>query len=252
MDFRKFKIINGIIILSEINNEFSDKYLAIRKKENRVLTDDEVKILPLTNSKNSNYKEWKVRKKTADRFIKYLQAKDNKLTILDIGCGNGWFSHKMSQLKHNILGLDVNLEELEQANRVFKNEFLQFVYADIFDLKKQFLHKFDIITLNASVQYFSNFDSLKKTLIQFLKSNGEIHILDSPFYYSNEIPSAKQRTLDYYTKIGFPEMAKYYFHHVKEKIKDFDVLYQPKSSLYKIILRQNDSPFMWVRYNLEK
>lgn len=248
MDFSNFKNKNNIVILTEIKNEFSDEYLAIRKKENRILTDDEVKILPLTTLLNPNAKEWKVRQKTTNRFIKYLQNNTKKLTILDIGCGNGWFSNKMSELEHNVIALDINIQELEQANRVFKNDHLQFVYGVISQTNLPFQNKFDCITLNASIQYFSDFEKLINTLKLFLKPNGEIHILDSPFYDISKIENAKKRTLDYYTKMSFPEMAKYYYHHSKEKIKDFEILYQPKQSILNKILRRNDSPFMWLCY----
>ncbi len=247
MDFNNFKNKNNIVILTEIKNNFSSKYLSIRKKENRVLVDNEVRILPLTTKQNPNANEWKVRQKTTNRFVKYLQTKNKNLTILDIGCGNGWFSNLMAKLKNNVVGLDVNLEELEQANQVFNTtKNLQFVYADLFQDNLPFKNKFDIITLNACVQYFKDFDLLISTLKKFLKPNGEIHILDSPFYDVSEIDNAKKRTLVYYTKMDFPEMANFYFHHSKDKIKDFEVLYQPKKSFLNKILSKNDSPFLWL------
>jgi 2-polyprenyl-3-methyl-5-hydroxy-6-metoxy-1,4-benzoquinol methylase len=249
MDFSYFKNKNNIIILTDINNQFSDEYLALRKKENRVLTDNQVKILPQTKKGNPNFNEWHLRQKTANRFLNYLKNKQT-LSILDIGCGNGWFSHKMSELDHNIVALDVNLEELEQASRVFKTENLQFVYADIFELNDKFINKFDVITLNASVQYFQDFEWLMSTLKSFLKMNGEIHILDSPFYKASEIKAAKKRTLTYYSEMGFPEMASHYFHHSKNEIKNFDVLYQPKKSIINKIFGKKESPFMWLCLNL--
>jgi len=248
MNLSAFKNQKGVYHLSEIKTNFSNKYLALRKKENRILSDKEVKLLPQTSNQNSNYSEWKIRRKTVSRFINYLQNKNQHLTILDVGCGNGWFSNKMSELGNVVIGLDINLEELEQASRVFNHDNLQFVYADFFNIEPSlFYNKFDIISLNASVQYFSDFELLILTLKQFLKPTGEIHILDSPFYDVSEIDKAKKRTLIYYTKIGFPEMSNYYFHHTKENIKDFDVLYKPKKSLINKIFGENDSPFMWLK-----
>ena len=247
MDFSAFKNHKGVFILSEVDTKFSEEYLALRKKENRILTDEEVKLLPIVSNDNINYSEWKIRSKTANRFIEYFQNKNQRLNILDIGCGNGWFTNKMSELNYNIVGIDVNLQELEQASRVFKNKNLKFVYCDIFQNNYLFKKRFDIITLNASVQYFSDFELLTSTLKSFLKPKGEIHILDSPFYESAEVDNAKQRTIDYYTKVGFPKMAKFYFHHTYNKIKDFTVLYQPAKSVLKKILSKKDSPFMWLK-----
>ena len=251
MDFSAFKNHKGVFILSEVDTKFSEEYLALRKKENRILTDEKVKLLPKFSKDNINYIEWKIRSKTANRFMNYLQHKNQKLDILDIGCGNGWFSNKMSELNNVIVGLDINLQELEQASRVFKNKNLQLVYCDIFQNNLQFKNKFNIITLNASIQYFPNINALILILESFLKPKGEIHILDSPFYCISEVENAKKRTLRYYTKIGYPEMAKFYFHHAKDKVKDFTILYQPKKSILDKILGKRDSPFNWLskKYN---
>lgn len=250
MDLSTFKKQKGVSILSKVNTAFSDEYLSLRNKENRILTDYEVRLLPMISKENINYSEWKTRKETANRFINYLRTKNQKLTILDIGCGNGWFSNKINELKHNVIGLDINMQELEQANRVFnqnsKNN-IQFVYASVFQSNIPFSNKFDIITLNASVQYFPDFKLLMSNLKLFLKPNGEIHILDSPFYNVSEIKSAKKRTLDYYTNMGFPEMTENYFHHDEKLISNFEVLYQPKKAIFSKIFGKKDSPFLWLR-----
>ncbi len=250
MDFEYIYEKNGLKYLTEEQTIFSDVYLAIREKENRILSDIEVLKLPLTSSKNNNSLEWKLRQKSANRFITYLKNKSEGLLILDIGCGNGWFSNLISDfsIKNQIIGLDINKEELEQATRVFNKENLQFVYGDIFDLKNIFFNKFDIICLNASIQYFSDFNKLITLLKQFLKINGEIHIIDSPFYEEKEIKKAKLRTELYYTNLGFLEMKKNYFHHKKTDIKDFIILYKPKGYIIRKISKK-DTPFMWLKYS---
>jgi len=251
MDLNNYHVEDGFYVISPFSDSFSKEYLALRKKENRILSNEEVQQLPRARKSNPHYKEWKIRQKTTRRFITYLLNKKPNQKILDIGCGNGWFSNKMAINNNEVIGLDVNRLELKQAVACFKKENLDFAFSDLFTEDTVFHNQFNIITLNASVQYFKDFGLLINQLKKFLKPKGEIHILDSPFYVNSEIHKAKKRTLAYYTKIGFPKMAQYYFHHSKEHIMDFDILYKPKSSLYKKILRQKDSPFMWVRYNLE-
>jgi len=97
------------------------------------------------------------------------------------------------------------------------------------------------------VQYFPDFKLLLSNLKSFLKPQGEIHIIDSPFYKQNEIADAKQRTITYYTDLGFPEMASNYFHHLKSAIQDFEVLYKPKNRFFSKILSRKESPFYWLR-----
>ncbi|MCK7529492.1 MAG: hypothetical protein MZV64_74030 [Ignavibacteriales bacterium] len=88
---------DGIYILSEINNEFEKIYLQVRDKENRIFSDDEVKNLPFASDSNPHKKEWDLRAKSFQRFKEYLKSKKQNLNILDLGCGNGWFSGQLSK-----------------------------------------------------------------------------------------------------------------------------------------------------------
>ncbi len=185
------------------------------------------------------------------RFISYVQKSNDKLNLLDIGCGNGWFSANVAkQTPLNVYALDINKTELEQAARVFELNNLNFIYGNIFE---NILDEsvFDIITLNSSIQYFDNLNTLIKRLFFFLKDKGEIHIIDSPVYNRNELAGAKERTARYYISLGFPEMAKHYHHHTFDELDGFNynIIYKPKSFPGKIkkFLRVNDSPFPWIK-----
>lgn len=229
--------------LSEKKIEKEATYIAVREREDRILTDNEVAQLPFLKTK-----EWPIRKKSCSRFISYLTTQKKHLNILDLGCGNGWFSNQIAALSPNyfILGLDVNCFELEQAARVFQKENLQFAYGDIFEIQPFLLEKFDIIVLNGVIQYFPNFDIVITTLQSFLKPKGEIHIIDSPFYEKEEIQEAKIRTQDYYTSLGFPEMSNNYFHHNYEEITTYKTMYKPQKSIFNRIFNKHNSPFLWV------
>ena len=240
----------GVGYLTKEKDSFSAVYLKVREKELRILTDSEVRKLPKADVDNPNYHEWILRQTTADRFLEYLKNEPDHLRILDLGCGNGWFTHKMFARSKNsmVIGLDVNPHELEQAVRVFKGDGLQFVYGDIFELGKPLKSRFDLVTLNAAIQYFDNFAKLFDILKSFLGPDGEIHILDSPFYKKSDIAKARERTRKYYQDLGFPKMAENYFHHSFDDIKSFDFLYRPKSRLLSKVMRTNASPFPWLRY----
>jgi ubiquinone/menaquinone biosynthesis C-methylase UbiE len=234
--------------LTKKASDFSDKYIEIRTKEKRILTDLEVEKLPLVTDSNPNHKEWKIRKQTSDKIINYLKSKKKSLYILDLGCGNGWFSNVLSQIESSkVIGLDINSVELEQAYRVFKKENLQFYYGDIFKIT-QFEKQFNIITLNACVQYFPDFELLINKLKTCLAPKGEIHILDSPFYKNEAINNAKKRTYNYYKALGYPEMVNFYFHHSIDLISYFKIQYQPSQNWIVKIINRDDSPFMWVNY----
>jgi ubiquinone/menaquinone biosynthesis C-methylase UbiE len=241
---------DGVYILSEINDEFESLYLEVRRKEKRVYSDTEVNNLPFISESNPHKNEWKLREKSFLRFKDYLKIKNENLNILDLGCGNGWFSGNLSKdFNHNFFCADINLTELKQGERVCNSDKIKFIYADIFttDFPKDF---FSLIILNASVQYFPDLNELFERLFRLLSIKGEIHIIDSPFYSVNEVQNAKKRTMDYYSSIYFPGMARYYHHHTYEALKPFNtkILYNPSSIKNKIeiLFLIKDSPFPWI------
>ncbi len=247
----KTKLKNGIYFLSDIDNAFESIYIAVRENEKRVYSDKEVKLLPNTSSSNPHKAEWEMRKRSLQRFTNYINKYNEKLNLLDIGSGNGWFSANIANRSSiNIYALDVNKFELEQAARVFNFQNIYFICGNIFDNIFE-EHSYDIITLNSSIQYFDNFSTLIKRLFYFLTDESEIHILDSPIYNQNELAGAKERTARYYISAGFPEMVKHYYHHTFDKLNDFNykILYDPKAvqNNLKKIFGFKDSPFPWIR-----
>lgn len=242
---------DGVYILSEIKNDFESVYLKVRDKEKRIYSDDDLRLLPFASDGNIHKAEWNLRTKSFNRFKEYLNAKSENMHILDLGCGNGWFCSQLSKgMDHNFYCVDVNLRELKQGAKTFNSDKLKFIYADIFSFEFPVSY-FDLITLNASIQYFPNFKMIIDRLLGLLNHNGEIHIIDSPFYLENEIRSAKQRTEEYYNSIGFPEMSQHYHHHPLKDLNsyNFEILYKPNALInkFKKVLSAKDSPFPWIK-----
>ena len=225
---------------------FSEKYSSVREKENRLYTDEQVAQLPDIAVDHPHYKEWKVRKKSADKFIAYVKNKGNGLQVLEVGCGNGWLAAQIATVdSHSVTGIDVHTPEIEQAKRVFKDRLnLNFIDTDL-RVGKLSDQKFDLILFAASIQYFPSLTEILVTATDHLGAEGEIHILDSPFYKLSKIPDAKQRTIEYYSSLGHPEMTDFYFHHNIEQLNRFEhrILYNPDTLMNKLM---NPHPFPWI------
>jgi len=228
----------------------TDLYLRVREKEGRLYSDDIVARLPVMPNGHPLADEWRARSASASRLTRYLSPRPGPLRILDLGCGNGWLSNMLSRCGHHVIGMDQNSYELKQAARVFSpNSYLLFFNGDIFSAP--FLPiQFDVILLASVIQYFQDINALLVELKNFLQPQGEIHIIDSPLYSDNELEKAILRSLQYYTLLGFPEMADYYFHH---RLSDLDayhseVLYHPHSFKHFVNrwLGRVDSPFPWI------
>jgi ubiquinone/menaquinone biosynthesis C-methylase UbiE len=235
---------NLSISLSESN--FEEIYIASRQSENRVYSDEQVAQLPFINPHHIHYDEWQARKRSSDRLKSYLGNKNKPLSILEIGCGNGWLSAKLAGLKNStVTGIDINKTEVSQARRVFSGVTnISFNPGGLKDIPSG--KKFDVIVFAASIQYFPSFERAIRDAFSFLNDSGEIHILDSHFYYPNELESAKQRSLEYYHSTGFDEMADFYFHHSYDTLSNFKhkIIFNPYRLKNKMF-RKND-PFPWI------
>lgn len=231
---------------------FEELYLAIRAKEGRLYSHDEVLQLPEINDNHIHKKEWEIRKHSAERLLRYISKKKRFLNILEVGCGNGWLSHQLSNIPQTrVTGIDINTVELQQAKKVFqqKNN-LHFIEGDIRDgvLRAE---RFDVIVFAASVQYFPSLSQVIRSALQRLNAGGETHILDTIFYTNKTCSAAQKRSQQYFTKLGYPAMADYYFHHTLKELDSFTntVLYNPHA-LFHRLLKKN--PFYWVRIKKEK
>jgi len=231
---------------SPVVKRFQKLYIAIREKECRLYTDEQVAQLPFIESSHVHSTEWRIRRRSASRLLNYLGKKKRELTILETGCGNGWLSGRLSDMAgSSVTGIDVNESELNQAKRVFGDRTnIHFLIGDIRDVPSD--KKFDIIIFAASIQYFPSFHLVVANALSILNPGGEIHILDSPFYRVTEIEDAERRSEIYYRSIGFGDMAKFYFHHSDEALDNYHykILYNPFRPVNRLLRRKD--PFPWI------
>ena len=234
-------------------SEFNRQYSSLREKEGRIYDDNIVLNLPLYSGKNRNLeKEWKLRKISAERLKDYINKQYPESTILEIGCGNGWLCNYLSTEKNIIYGLDINHKELIQAGKLFYIENrIEFLFGDLFKINFP-KNSFDLIILASSIQYFSNLQQLLTKCLDLLSEKGEIHILDTHIYKDEVVESAKQRSTEYYSQIGFPQMSKFYFHHSIKELEEYkpEFLYNPGSLVQKIKSKTSHDdvvPFPWIK-----
>jgi ubiquinone/menaquinone biosynthesis C-methylase UbiE len=234
-------------ITGNINAGFTQEYLSVREKEGRLYTDEELLYLPGIYRDHIHYHEWQLRKESCGRLREYLKRKGGDISILEVGCGNGWLSHRLASIPGcKITGIDTGRFELEQAARVFSHiPNLEFIHGSI-DAKDIKQKHFDMVVFAASLQYFPSVTAIIKTCFDKLKQGGEIHILDTAFYDKKGQEKARQTTRRYYAELGFPGMAHYYFHHGTDELNSFDhtILYRP--SFFNNHILKNKNPFPWV------
>jgi ubiquinone/menaquinone biosynthesis C-methylase UbiE len=226
---------------------FEKLYIASRKRESRLYTDEQTGNLPSIEPSHIHHGEWRVRKRSAARLIAYLKSQKRPLSILETGCGNGWLSAKIADIPNAVVtGMDINKTELNQARRVFGNkDNLAFVGGDIRDMVPG--KGYDIIIFAASIQYFSSVREILTRAFSLLNMGGEIHLLDSFFYKADEQASAKRRSRLYYSSLGCIDLSAFYFHHTLDSLNDFSykMLFDPAVFINRIFNKRD--PFPWIR-----
>lgn len=198
------------VLLAEPVSHFEAIYRQVRAAERRILTDEQVRALP-DGEGLWNAPEWRIRERSAARLVRELSRYERPLTVLEVGCGNGWLCGLLHRQGHTVVGIDTFTEELEQAARLFRGPL--FARADLF---RSTLAKasFDVIVFAASFQYFHDGTATIKRCMELLTADGEVHILDTILYGSKAASAAAvDRSRSYYASLGFPEMAQNYHAH---------------------------------------
>jgi len=233
-------------VSGDVDNYFEQRYILLRLKEQRIYTDEEVFQLPEIPEDHPHFREWVIRKQSCRQLISRLESKKDILNILEIGCGNGWLSYQLSRIPGSrVIGLDINMVELQQAARVFNtNSKLKFIYGDIrsgiiSDLK------FDAIVFAASIQYFPCMKEILNAAQAHLFHDGEIHITDTHLYKPGDVNDAVNRSKSYFNSVGFPEMSGYYYHHSITELDSYPckILRNPTSVRNKLFAK---NPFYWI------
>lgn len=229
-------------------------YARAREREGRTYPDEIVRRLPGVPPDHPLAAEWRLRAHSSGLLLRRLRARGAR-RIVDLGCGNGWLTAAMSALPGaNVVGVDANLPEVEQARRVFREgAHLRFVEGDIEALGVMLpLARPDAIVLASTIQYVGDLPGLLRRLLATLADGGEVHVLDSPIYLPDEAVSAAERTRRHYEAVGVPALGGVYRHRTWPEVLPFGpaILHDPRGLGNRVARRlgRPRSPFPWLAF----
>jgi ubiquinone/menaquinone biosynthesis C-methylase UbiE len=250
----EFELRNGVYCSTScVDATFEHNYNRLRASEGRLYDDATVFRLPKFSGPAQLENEWKIRSQSAKKLLDFLKKKKKPRLIVEVGCGNGWLTHCLAAaVRSECCGIDVNMLELEQAARVFKQQSeVCFLNIDLTRARQTFFNA-DVIVVAGAIQYFPDLAEIIAKLSGYLVRGGEIHILDSPLYASpEEAGAARERSRAYFVSRNSPEMVQRYFHHPIQALHDFrySILDGPRTggASTRRIDRNDHSVFPWVQ-----
>ncbi|MCF6169011.1 class I SAM-dependent methyltransferase [Lutibacter sp.] len=104
-----------------------------------------------------------------ENLIELMNPKKEE-RILDLGCGSGQLTFKISEFVNEVIGLDKSPEMIADAKSKFKN--IEFIVADASNFT--FDKKFDTIFSNAVLHWVTNYEGAIKSMYKNLNDNGKI------------------------------------------------------------------------------
>jgi len=229
----------------------AELYHAARGAEGRVLGDAIVANLPSSGARTPHADEWRVRGRSLERVLHALT--DAPRRVLEVGCGNGWFSARLAEAGHTVTGLDTGAAELAQAARVFAHLPITWVLGDPWSAALA-EKRYDLILFAASLQYFPDLRTLFARCREMLTSGGGILIVDSSFYPNDEAAhAARARSVAYYASIGGAEMGAYYHHHTRQALMEAAAdaamdFKPPRGILAGLIAGRHPFPIVHIRF----
>lgn len=186
---------------------------------------------------NLNYKTHELLYKLFIASTNYKS--NNKLNILDLGCGTGLCGEAFKSLAINLTGVDISANMLEIASK--KNIYNNLIKSDL-DIflknkKLNITHNFDLVILADVLVYYGELIPLFENIKHNLSENGYI-------LFSTELLESNQGNLNYYlNKSGR------YSHHI-QYIKNIMQQYDFKIIKYstEVIRTQNNINVLGVLF----
>jgi len=166
---------------------------------------------------------------------KKLNLADNKLNILDLGCGTGLCGEQFKSFARILDGVDLSEKMLEVARE--KNIFDSLTKSEILLFLNNNIEKYDLILAGDVLVYFGDLDNLFKKTYESLCANGNI-------IFNTEISNKKDFAMNQSGRFSHHEK------YIKLLAKKYNFIIKNFSSIQS--RRQNNQPVTGYLVVLQK
>jgi SAM-dependent methyltransferase len=194
---------------------FIRDYEAVRKAEGRGSEDAAFYLkLPFQDLTQRNSWQWAIRAQTykhlSRRILPVIHANtDRPLTILDLGAGNGWLSHRLANEGHKPIAIDLQTNAFDGLGAAIHYRHSLPALFPCFQAELDSLPfgdgQFDCAIFNASFHYSENYDRTLAEAIRCVREGGTVVIADSPMYSREESgrQMLQERRQTFQARFGF-------------------------------------------------
>lgn len=163
---------------------FLRQYRAVRERDRRRrLGPDYYQALPWVAPDDPHASEWQIRRETYGHLMRRaLSAAPQSLSVLDLGAGNAWLSHRLAELGHRVVAVDALDDEADGlgASKHYRVRFPS-VQAD-YDALPFMPQQFDLVVFNGSLHYAPDPPATIVAARRMLAPGGTIAVMDSPMF----------------------------------------------------------------------
>lgn len=163
---------------------FAAQYRLVREKEGRrPATASYYRGLPSVPPDDPHAREWRIRQETFHHLLGHvLAAGALPSTVLDLGAGSGWMSHRLSALGHHVVAVDAIDDDADGLGAVRHYETpIVAVHAD-FDALPLAPGQFDLVVFNGSLHYAPDPAATLARAHRLLAAGGTLVAMDSPMF----------------------------------------------------------------------
>src|SRR5204863_8774711 len=141
--------------------------------------------LPWVAPGDPHASEWQIRRQTYGHLLRHVLATSltgEPMSILDLGAGNAWLSHRLAALGHRVVAVDA-LDDDADGLGASQHYSIRFpaVQAD-YDALPFTPEQFDLVVFNGSLHYAPDPPATIVAARRMLAPGGAIAVMDSPMF----------------------------------------------------------------------
>ncbi|MBZ5587484.1 MAG: class I SAM-dependent methyltransferase [Acidobacteriia bacterium] len=172
------------------------------------------RALPFRDLTGRFEKIWRIRAASFTTLIHQVLRpmethRERPLAILDVGAGNGWLSHRLSERGHRLAAVDLSDDARDGlgAHVHYPTAFTK-VLAD-FDHLPFADQQADLVVFNAALHYSPDCTATLAEALRVLRRGGRLVVMDTPFYRTAESGArmVHERQEAFLAAHGFPADA---------------------------------------------